>query len=106
MSEQNETVFLDGFIFKRPHESAPDFVKGAMSIKVDEAIAFLQKNAKNGWVNADLLTSRDNTKLYFKLNTWEKPADTEQPPATSAPVEPVASTNVEVTPEDKAAIPF
>ena len=73
MSEQKETVFLDGFIFKRPRAGAPDFVKGEMSIKVDEAIAFLQKNSKNGWVNADLLASKDNTKLYFKLNTWEKP---------------------------------
>lgn len=74
MSEQNnETVFLDGFIFKRPHESAPQFVKGSMSIKVDEAIAFLQKHSNNGWVNADLLASKDNTKLYFKLNTWKPP---------------------------------
>ena len=108
MSEQKETVFLDGFIFKRPRETAPDFVKGEMSIKVDEAIAFLQKNAKNGWINADLLASKDNTKLYFKLNTWEKPVDSAQPPvdeaerkanlqaeidkripAASAPVEPV-----------------
>ena len=79
MSEQKETVFLDGFIFKRPKEGAPDFVKGEMSIKVSEAIEFLQKNNKNGWINADLLASKDNTKLYFKLNTWEKPADTSTP---------------------------
>ena len=79
MSEQKETVFLDGFIFKRPKEGAPDFVKGEMSIKVDEAVASLQKNAKNGWINADLLASKDNSKLYFKLNTWEKPVDATAP---------------------------
>jgi hypothetical protein len=94
MSEQKETVFLDGFIFKRPREGAPDFVKGEMSIKVDEAVAFLQKNSKNGWINADLLNSKDGTKLYFKLNTWEKPVDSEQPPATPAPVEPVAKEDI------------
>jgi hypothetical protein len=71
MSEQNETVFLDGFIFKRPHENAPAFVKGSMSIKVSEAIEFLKKHDNNGWVNADLLTSKDNSKLYFKLNTFK-----------------------------------
>jgi len=81
MSEQKETVFLDGFIFKRPRGGAPDFVKGEMSIKADEAIAFIQKHTKNGWLNADLLASKDNTKLYFKLNTWEKPVEANAPVA-------------------------
>ena len=81
MSEQKETVFLDGFIFKRPRAGCPDFVKGEMSIKADEAIAFIQKHTKNGWLNADLLASKDNTKLYFKLNTWEKPVDANAPVA-------------------------
>ena len=81
MSEQKETVFLDGFIFKRPRDGASDFVKGEMSIKADEAIAFIQKHTKNGWLNADLLASKDNTKLYFKLNTWEKPVDANAPVA-------------------------
>jgi hypothetical protein len=60
MSEQTPVVFLNGFLFKRPHENAPDFVKGSLSIKVDEAIEFLQKYNNNGWVNADLLASKDN----------------------------------------------
>ena len=81
MSEQKETVFLDGFIFKRPRGGAPDFIKGEMSIKADEAIAFIQKHTKNGWLNADLLASKDNTKLYFKLNTWEKPVEANAPVA-------------------------
>ena len=88
MSEQKETVFLDGFIFKRPRGGAPDFVKGEMSIKADEAIAFIQKHTKNGWLNADLLASKDNTKLYFKLNTWEKPVE------VSAPVAPTPAQQV------------
>lgn len=71
MSEQNETIFVDGMMFKRPIESAPAFVKGSVSIKVDELIAFLQKHRKaDGWVNCDLLASKDNSKLYFKLNTY------------------------------------
>jgi hypothetical protein len=72
MSEQNETIFASGFVFKRPHDNAPQFVKGSMSIKADEAIAFIQKHTKpDGWVNLDLLASKDNTKLYFKLNTFK-----------------------------------
>jgi hypothetical protein len=105
MSEQKETVFLDGFIFKRPREGAPDFVKGEMSIKADDAIAFIQKHTKNGWLNADLLASKDNTKLYFKLNTWEKPVD------ANAPVAPTPAQQVpagEQPPEviDESSIPF
>lgn len=66
-----ETIFGEGFVFKRPREGAKDFVKGSMSVKVDEAIVFLQKHNNNGWVNLDLLASKDNSKLYFKLNTWK-----------------------------------
>lgn len=83
MSTEKEAVFLNGFIFKRPHESAPDWVKGSMSIKVDEAIEFLNKHKKqDGWVNADLLVSKDGSKLYWKLNDYQpKPKeDTELPP--------------------------
>ena len=110
MSEQTETIFLNGFIFKRPRAGCPDFVKGEMSIKADEAIAFIQKHTKNGWLNADLLASKDNTKLYFKLNTWEKPVDANAPVAPTpaqqvpageqaAPVFPIE----EINPDD---IPF
>jgi len=110
MSEQKETVFLSGFIFKRPKEGAPDFVKGEMSIKADEAIAFIQQHAKNGWVNADLLASKDNTKLYFKLNTWEKPVDAAQPPSQAPQAAPQAGTNPQdsqdAPPLDDSHIPF
>lgn len=86
MTEQNETVFGEGFIFKRPHENAPAFVKGSMSVKVSEAIAFLQKHQEKDWVNLDLLASKDNSKLYFKLNTWkpEQPQEAQNAPAQPA----------------------
>lgn len=95
MSEET-TTFLNGFIFKRPHEKAPAFVKGSMSIKVDEAISFLKAYEKDGWVNADLLASKDNSKLYFKLNTF-KPE--KKPEESTAGYE-------NLTAEDKESIPF
>lgn len=62
---------MDGFFFERPREGAPAFVKGRLSIKVDKAVQFLQENQnEKGYVNADLLASKDNTKVYFKLNTF------------------------------------
>ena len=107
MSEQKETIFLNGFIFKRPRAGGPDFVKGEMSIKADEAIAFINQHAKNGWLNADLLASKDNTKLYFKLNTWEKPVDTAQPPSEAPQAAPQGANEQQDVPDiDDSNVPF
>lgn len=67
---EQEKIFADGFVFKRPKSNAPDFVKGKLSIKVDDAIAFLQKHQNNGWVNIDLKNSKSNN-LYLELDTWK-----------------------------------
>ena len=79
-----EKVFADGFSFKR-RESAPDFVIGNLSIKADEAVPFLQKNAKNGWVNLNVLTAKSG-KMYVELDQWEPNAGTK----TEKQVNPVA----------------
>ena len=67
--EQTEKVFADGFIFKR-NENAPEFVVGSMSIKVDEAMAFLAQNESNGWVNLNVKKSKGG-KYYMELDTWK-----------------------------------
>ena len=106
MSEQNETIFSEGFIFKRPREGAPAFVKGSLSLNVNEAIAFMQKHNNNGWVNLDLLASKDNTKLYFKLNTWEKPVDNAQPPSEAPQAAPQGVSEQQDVPDiDESNIP-
>ena len=63
-----EKVFADGFIFKR-RENAPEFVIGNISVKVDEAVAFLNTHQKNGWVNLNVLTSQAG-KPYVALDTF------------------------------------
>lgn len=79
-----EKVFAEGFSFKR-RAGAPDFVVGNISVKVDEAIKFLQKNGKNGWVNLDVLTAKSG-KQYIELNQWEPNSETQ----TIKQVNPVA----------------
>ncbi len=69
MAEQKEKTFADGFVFKR-REDAPDFVVGRVSVKVDEAIAFLRNHQKNGWVNLDVKTARSGN-YYMELDTFE-----------------------------------
>lgn len=71
MPEKKEKIFADGFRFEKPREGSPEFVKGRLSIKVPEAISFLEKHQNNGgWVNIDLKKSAGG-KLYLELNTWQ-----------------------------------
>jgi hypothetical protein len=66
---QEEKIFADGFVFKRS-ENAPDFVVGRISIKVDDAVAFIQKHVKNGWVNLGVKQARSGN-YYMELDTFE-----------------------------------
>lgn len=75
-----EKVFADGFIFKR-NEKAPDFVVGGISIKVEDAVAFLKKHDKNGWVNLQVKNSQGG-KYYMELDTFE-PKQQGQPQAVA-----------------------
>ena len=65
-----EKVFANGIIFKLPNEKAPDFIKGTISFKIEEAIKFLQQHNKNGWCNVSLKISKGG-KPYAELDTWE-----------------------------------
>lgn len=64
-----EKIFANGFSFKR-NNNAPDFIIGKQSIKVDEAVAFLQAKQKNGWVNLEIKQAK-NGNYYMELDTWE-----------------------------------
>jgi hypothetical protein len=64
-----DKVFANGIIAKR-RENAPDFVKASLSFKVDEAVEFLQKHAKNGWVNVDVKVGKEG-KWYCELDIWQ-----------------------------------
>lgn len=66
---QDEKIFADGFIFKR-NENAPDFVVGRLSMKVDDAIAFMKQHEKSGWVNLNIKTARSGN-YYMDLDTFE-----------------------------------
>lgn len=65
----DEKIFADGFLFKR-NEKAPDFVVGRLSIKVEDAIAFMKQHEKGGWVNLGVKTARSGN-YYIDLDTFE-----------------------------------
>jgi hypothetical protein len=64
-----DKIFADGFSFKR-QENAPDFVVGRLSMKADDAIAFIKQHAKAGWVNLNIKTARSGNH-YVELDTYE-----------------------------------
>ena len=68
MSEK-EKIFADGFSFKK-RENQPDFVVGRMSIKVEDALAFLKERSNNGWVNLNINQARSGN-YYCELDTWK-----------------------------------
>lgn len=78
-----EKVFADGFSFKR-NDNAPEFVVGRVSVKVDDAIAFLKSNASNGWVNIDIKQAKGGN-YYCELDTWKPKPQT---------------TNIDIAPQD------
>ena len=80
---QEEKIFADGFSFKR-QENAPDFVIRRVSIKVDDAIAFMQKHQKGGWVNLNAKYARSGN-AYLELDTFEPKGKSDAPKAKPAP---------------------
>ena len=50
--------------------STIDFLEYTINIKLEEAIAFLKANVKNGWVNLDIKQSKGGS-YYCELDTWE-----------------------------------
>ena len=65
---QQEKVFADGFSFKR-RENAPDFVVGRVSVKCDDAVSFMKKNHKDGWVNLNINQAKSGS-YYVELDTF------------------------------------
>ena len=59
-----------GIYADRPHEKAPSFVIARLSIKVADAIPFLEEHQKrSGYVDLDIKESNGG-KYYVSLNEW------------------------------------
>lgn len=74
MEQEKKTVFADGIMFTKKRDGAPDFVRGGVSVRVEQFYTWAKQHAnQNGFVNLDLLKSKEKGTLYFKLNDWKKP---------------------------------
>ena len=91
-NNSNNKILVNGLYFKLPHINAPEFVKGKLSITVNEFVQFINNNQKNGYINIDLLVSKAGAP-YAILDTWEPNQDntninnTPTPQVTKQPIE-------------------
>lgn len=70
----SEMEFVDGFMPKRPHENAPDFVKAKVNIKREEMLQWLSAR-DDEWITLDIKEARSG-KWYASVDNWkptEKP---------------------------------
>lgn len=105
MSEKKEKVFADGFSFKR-NESAPDYVVGRLSLKVDDAVAFVKKHANtNGWVNLSIMYGRSGNP-YVELDTYEPAKQEDTVPASKSGLKTKPAPAAAVDEEDDQDLPF
>ena len=102
---QDEKIFADGFSFKR-NEKAPDFVVGRLSMKVDEAVAFIRQHEKGGWVNLNIKTARSGNH-YVELDTSEPTAQSGMKPQSEKQATPKQKApEPEVAEDEDGELPF
>ena len=71
-----EKIYAEGLFAKR-NEKAPEFVVCNLSIKADDFMQFLEENTnEKGYVNLQVLRSKDKGTLYAVLDTFEPKAST------------------------------
>ena len=72
----SEKKFAKGFYGTMKPQNAPSFVLGRVSIKIEDAIQWLQENKnEKGYVNLDIYEGRDN-KLSIFLNEFKPKTQT------------------------------
>ena len=69
-------IYATGLFAKR-NEKAPEFVICNLSVKTDDFIQFLKENTnEKGYVNLQVLKSKDKGTLYAVVDTFEPKANT------------------------------
>jgi hypothetical protein len=103
-----EKIFADGFSFKR-NDNAPEFVVGRLSMKVDEAVAFIKQHQQSGWINLNVKKARTGN-FYIELDTYtpkggESPTEAKRMPS-KAQSQNSTNSKLQMTDEDDDDVPF
>lgn len=97
-----DNKFAKGLFVKLPNDKAPKFVLLDMSFKPHEFFTWCQDHVdQKGWVNLQILRSKDGSKLYGKLNDWKPTKVVDSDTGEELPSELQPRT---LTPEQKATM--
>ena len=75
--QEKQTIFADGFIARR-RDDAQNFLITKLSLKVSEALEFIKKHEKDGWLNLEVKRGRSGG-LYVALDTYDPQKKGDQP---------------------------
>lgn len=72
---ENIKIFVNGLISVEVPQTAPEWILGKNSIKVDELIKWLQENKhlanEAGYINTVTKASKTTGKRYIEVDTWK-----------------------------------
>jgi len=66
---ENQKVFVDGLMAKKPRDNAPDWIKCNISLKREDLISWLTEQ-KDEWINVQVCESKTG-KWYAEVDTWK-----------------------------------
>jgi hypothetical protein len=77
---ESEKEFPRGLFVSPPRPGAPDFVKGRISIRIEDFLEFLSMKDSQEWLRIDIKESRKtdeqgNPKWYSQVDNWVKPSE-------------------------------
>lgn len=104
MSEQR--VYPKGIYFNSPHEKAPQFIVGKISVNVEKFIECIKENKQyinKGYLNLDVLKKKvpdEYGKYNLQIDTWASSGNKEDIPMKEE------SEEKEIDVEDLSNIPF
>ena len=69
----SDSDLVSGLYFKEPHQNAPDFVKGKLSINKEQFTEWYKgmlADKSEEWINLDIKVSKGG-KAYVAVDTWK-----------------------------------
>ena len=66
---ENQKVFVDGLMAKKPRDNAPDWIKCNISLKREDLISWLTEQ-KDEWINVQVCESKTGN-WYAEVDTWK-----------------------------------
>jgi hypothetical protein len=66
--------FASGIFFNKPHQNAPDWVLGSISIRPQDFVSWLHEQDPDdkGYIRLQVAVSKSSGKPYVALDTWKR----------------------------------